>query len=200
MYNFGMTKKYIWPRDIADAGYWYLTVLSEFAGGASLDDIVSRVLTDPSFGARPSRRQAQRKLYNLVDAGWLERQGSYKQASYAITDEGRNRLSQLEQLSFSRSEAHAKAWDKRWRIVIFDIPETQREARYQIRRLLKELGFVQLQLSVWIHPLPLLEAFRRIQTAYGVAEHLFLLEVVDFVPPAKTKAHFNKRYPTLIFS
>jgi len=43
-------------------------------------------------------------------------------------------------------------WDRRWRIVIFDIPHTRRALRDRIRGILKRLGFYQLQRSVWVHP------------------------------------------------
>ncbi len=47
------------------------------------------------------------------------------------------------------------AWDKKWRIVIFDIPEKQRKrARNALREKLQKLGFCQLQKSVWAHPYP----------------------------------------------
>ncbi|PIR82664.1 CRISPR-associated endonuclease Cas2 [Candidatus Kaiserbacteria bacterium CG10_big_fil_rev_8_21_14_0_10_59_10] len=47
---------------------------------------------------------------------------------------------------------NAKAWDGKWRIVIFDIPERYRTLRNRIRALLKSAGFVQLQQSVWVFP------------------------------------------------
>jgi DNA-binding PadR family transcriptional regulator len=46
-------------------------------------------------------------------------------------------------------------WDKKWRVVIFDIPdETKRRARDALRDKLKNLGFYQLQKSVWAFPYP----------------------------------------------
>jgi len=46
-------------------------------------------------------------------------------------------------------------WDKKWRIVIFDIPEKQRKrARNALREKLQKLGFYQLQKSVWALPYP----------------------------------------------
>lgn len=40
-------------------------------------------------------------------------------------------------------------WDGKWRLVIWDIPETRRSVRDLLRSKLKELGFKQLQKSVW---------------------------------------------------
>ena len=46
-------------------------------------------------------------------------------------------------------------WDKKWRVVIFDIPdETKRRARDALRDKLKNLGFYQLQKSVLAFPYP----------------------------------------------
>jgi len=46
-----------------------------------------------------------------------------------------------------------KPWDKKWRLVVFDIPEKNRLARDALRKKLKELGFAPLQRSTWISPL-----------------------------------------------
>jgi hypothetical protein len=45
-----------------------------------------------------------------------------------------------------------KIWDKKWRLVIFDIPEKRRKARDALRIKLKDLGFYELQKSVFVHP------------------------------------------------
>jgi len=45
-------------------------------------------------------------------------------------------------------------WDKKWRIVIFDIPEKKRYQREIFRDKLKKLGFLKLQKSVFIFPYP----------------------------------------------
>ncbi len=46
-------------------------------------------------------------------------------------------------------------WDKKWRIVIFDIPERKgRRARNAMREKLQKLNFFQLQKSVWACPYP----------------------------------------------
>ncbi len=47
-----------------------------------------------------------------------------------------------------------KKWDGRWRLVIFDIPEKNKEQRNAFRSYLKHLGFSQVQQSVWAHPYP----------------------------------------------
>ena len=43
-------------------------------------------------------------------------------------------------------------WDGKWRIVVFDIPVKQNPGREALRKKMKNLGFKQLQKSVWIIP------------------------------------------------
>lgn len=45
-------------------------------------------------------------------------------------------------------------WDKKWRIVIFDIPNDFSQARHVFRSKLKLLGFQMLQKSVFVVPYP----------------------------------------------
>ena len=49
-------------------------------------------------------------------------------------------------------EIKRHAWDKKWRIVIFDIPEKIKKVRESFRYHLKRLGFRELQHSVFVLP------------------------------------------------
>ncbi len=172
-----------------------MQVIKEISAGASLNEIMDKVLVNPNFGKRPTRREVQRQLYNLEEVGLIKKSGTYGKAEFAITKTG---IEELEKLTFLKyKQPKIAKWDGRWRLVAFDIPEPLRDARHHIRRLLKELGFKQLQLSLWIHPLPYLEAFHAIQKAYGIEQHLQLLEVVDFQPTGNMMKHFKKLYPAL---
>ena len=43
-------------------------------------------------------------------------------------------------------------WDKKWRIIIFDIPESLKLKRDSLRLHLKQIGFIELQKSVFVCP------------------------------------------------
>ncbi len=43
-------------------------------------------------------------------------------------------------------------WDGKWRLVIFDIPETSRKIRNELRRILIQQNFLPIQKSVFISP------------------------------------------------
>ena len=50
----------------------------------------------------------------------------------------------------SRIKSNQERWDGKWRIVMFDIPESNRILRNELRRSLKKFGFLGWQQSVWV--------------------------------------------------
>lgn len=46
----------------------------------------------------------------------------------------------------------AQKWDKKWRIVLFDIPEKKKKIREALRHHLKNFDFFEYQKSVFVHP------------------------------------------------
>ncbi|MCD6539117.1 MAG: CRISPR-associated endonuclease Cas2 [Candidatus Omnitrophica bacterium] len=45
-----------------------------------------------------------------------------------------------------------QGWDKKWRILIYDIPEKYKIKREYLRKFLKNLGFGKVQNSCWVSP------------------------------------------------
>lgn len=129
------------------------------------------------------RRIASLKYNKFINTG--------SDSDIKITDKG---LAALNNIEFEQIVDN-KPWDKQWRLVIYDIPESKRLARNKIRQLLKDLGFRQLQISVWAHPLPCLKQFKIIRDAYGIENHLLLLEINDSDTFAGLKKQFSKQYP-----
>lgn len=67
-----------------------------------------------------------------------------------VTQKGENQLSFLEKHNFKLKIP--KKWDGRWRVVIFDIKESKKRIREQLRITLSQIGFLKLQNSIWIFP------------------------------------------------
>lgn len=63
-----------------------------------------------------------------------------------------------------------KFWDKKWRIVIFDIPEKKlgKTQRNLFRAKLQNIGFYQLQKSVWVCPFPCEKEIQLICEVYEI--------------------------------
>lgn len=61
-------------------------------------------------------------------------------------------------------------WDKKWRIVVFDVLEKKKNARDAFREQLKRLGFYQLQESVFVHAFPCFDEVEFLRQIYGIGE------------------------------
>ena len=72
-------------------------------------------------------------------------------------------------------------WDRKWRVVMFDIWETRKAERDQLRGVLLRMGFVKLQASVWIFPYPCEElfVFVRTQLRLGPAVRYMVVDEID---------------------
>lgn len=60
-----------------------------------------------------------------------------------------------------------KKWDKKWRVVIFDISEKHKWVRDVFRMRLRQLGLYQLQKSVFVSPYPCFDEIEFLRELYG---------------------------------
>lgn len=151
----------------------------------SLDPVTTKLLKEAQ---KDPEKEISRLIYYAKDRGYLNRK-------LHTTTTGSDRLRKIQ---FSHLEM-AKPWDGKWRIVMYDIPEEKKAAREQIRRLIKQLGFVQLQRSVWIHPLPCFEEFIRIKQAHSLESTLILIETDEISGVRRFHRHFRRLYPNIKF-
>jgi len=72
-------------------------------------------------------------------------------------------------------------WDKKWRMLMFDIPEKKKFLREKVRRMLRSFGFYRLQDSVWVFPHECREVLELLRTRYKIrSEALYaLMDTVD---------------------
>lgn len=101
------------------------------------------------MGLLPHQRDNEiikRTVDRLYEQGHLKHQ----KGKLALTHTGLKMLAKLD--TKFRTWGHPKRWDKRWRVVVFDIPEKRRKSRDQMRATLQSIGFEQLQRSVWVYP------------------------------------------------
>lgn len=82
--------------------------------------------------------------------GFIKFQNRNGKMIVRLTKRGENRLLkyQLREVSIKKP----RSWDKKWRVIIFDIKENIRGKRDAFRNGLCDLGFKRLQNSVWVYP------------------------------------------------
>lgn len=83
-------------------------------------------------------------IYRLEKEGYLQKVEEQGRKKYLTTLKGKVKI--LAYLKIDRK------WDGKWRIVVFDVPETKKKMRNFFREKLADLGFRKLQESVWICP------------------------------------------------
>jgi phenylacetic acid degradation operon negative regulatory protein len=73
-------------------------------------------------------------------------------------------------------ECWERAWDDKWRIVLFDLPTHRQSARVKLIRWLREHHFGCLQRSVWVHPDPAVLPRPMLQEWAGDAARVTVVE------------------------
>lgn len=81
-----------------------------------------------------------------------ERHGRDGTITLVLSEEGKRRA-----LSYRLDDLRIKTparWDRKWRVVLFDVPEGMKKLRDAFRFRLRQLGFLELQKSVFVFPYP----------------------------------------------
>jgi len=113
----------------------------------------------------------RRKFYDLAKKGYFDISKENNKTFFRVSKKGKGLVEMLK-LATGQLE-----WDKKWRVLIFDIPEKQRRKRDYLRNKLIELGFKLLQGSVWITPYPLPDSFSDFLAEIKVRPYLYSLTV-----------------------
>ncbi len=87
------------------------------------------------------------------------------------------------------------AWDGRWRMVIFDLPREHAHQRYVLTTHLRQLGFVMLRDSTWLHPYPCFDVVDTIVRYCGVARAITTAEVTHL--DASSERVLRRKFPGL---
>jgi DNA-binding transcriptional regulator PaaX len=134
---------------------------SIFMGGAiaiasTSPTFVSRILPNIIKYAKYKikNKKQQKSFYStfnrLKNKGMIKIEYRGKQIHISLTEEGKKMAGkyQINDLKIDKP----KKWDKKWRILIFDIENKQNIKREALRGKIKEWGLYQLQKSVWVYP------------------------------------------------
>lgn len=130
-------------------------------------------------------RSAIRKLYKskLIDY----KENNDGTVSMTLTSKGKKKI-----IQFNLDLMEVKKpfrWDKLWRLVIFDIPEEERQGRRALAAKLKELGFYPVQKSVFIHPFECKDEIDFITEIFNLRPYvrLFTVKETDIEPDLRNR-------------
>lgn len=126
------------------------------------------------------RRALYRAIRGLYHSKLLEeKRNPNGSITLTLSEDGRKKALtyKLDEMKILRP----KIWDKKWRLVVFDVPERHKELRDILRKRLRQLDFYELQKSVFIHPFPCNDEIEYIIEFYNVRPYVrqLLAEWVD---------------------
>lgn len=131
---------------------------------------------DSMYGWVPEkykRHNFNHLVWRSLKTGYIEKIEKQGEIYIRLTSEGNKKIVR----DFPFLAFQNRKWDKKWRVVIFDIEEISKQTRDRFRGKLKELGFGMLQESVWISPYDIAQDFIEFIDAQNLNESAYLLEV-----------------------
>ncbi|HEY4518285.1 MAG TPA: hypothetical protein VJG48_01510 [Candidatus Paceibacterota bacterium] len=126
-------------------------------------------------GNKQKRWYMRKVLVELENKGLVKQERHGNKIKYHLTDNGQDCLADIELGSYQIPKQFI--WDGKWRVVAFDIKESVRHAREDLRDTLVTLGFEKLQHSVWVHPYPCAEVISIIKRKYNLNREILYAEV-----------------------
>jgi len=141
-------------------------------------------------GKKHKPKSTVNAFYRLYKQGYIALEKKRHQYYISLTQEGRKKAGfyQINTLEIRKP----KQWDKKWRIVMFDIPHRNRFVREALRGALKQLGFHLLQKSVWIHPFACKDEIDLLRSFFGLTlDELRLVVAQDIGESTNLKKVFH---------
>lgn len=171
---------------VAGGGILLISLASPVAGAAMIKNLLRGYFYKRSF----EKERFLRDLKNLQRRELIDfKELDGGRVQIVITRAGRQKM-----LSYDIDDIHLKKtgkWDKKWRLIIFDIPVNQKQARDAFGRKLRSMNFYPLQKSVYVAPYPCEDEIEFLAMIFDVRRHILILHVSDFEGEEKLKNHFG---------
>lgn len=154
-----------------------LVVSGAICVAASSPYFVRNLLKNFKKWKKYSKKKINDSFSNLKRQGFIKIRKENHQIYIELTEKGRYKagMYQINDLKIKRP----KKWDKKWRIIIFDISELKKLHRAAFRGKLKEIGFYPLQKSVWVYPYDCRSEVELLKDFFGLKEKEVRLIVAE---------------------
>ncbi len=147
------------------------------------------IRTMSKLGILPNPR---RKEYVSSSASKLTKRGlmKFENGYYQLTEKGERILRRWEFSNYQLRKP--KKWDRKWRIVIYDISEKRKgKIRRQIFDLFKTAGFYRLQDSIWVYPYDCEDIIGLLKTDFGVGKETLYIIANEIENDKYLREHFG---------
>ena len=145
------------------------------------------------FGIEPKNKwqkyNINHSIKRLKDNGLICFEKTDKGTFARLTHKGEEKLRKFRILGYKFEKP--RKWDKKWRMLIFDIKETRKGIRDKIRFTLKRIGFLRLQDSVWVYPYDCEDFVNLMKADFKIGKDLLYLIVDTIEGDTKIKNYFK---------
>ncbi len=135
-----------------------------------------------------NQKKLRFELKRLQRNGIIEQSDENGETVLKLTDKGKTKLFKFKLDNMQLDDKH---WDKRWRLVAYDIPTKNRKHAEIFRGFLKRMGFVMLQKSLWITPYPCNKEIEFLKNLYDLRENVTVLTVSNIEGESAYKRYFG---------
>lgn len=139
-------------------------------------------------GNSSDRLRIKRAVSRLEHAGYIE-QKETASGQFVLTQKGREKA--MRHALARMKIASQKTWDKKWRLIMFDIPEGKKQARRAMNLALKKLGCAQYQKSVFITPFPCEKEIGFVGESFAVRDNIRIVVAIEIEKADALKKHFR---------
>ena len=126
-------------------------------------------------------RQALNRAINSLYTSHLIQEKNHKDGTttLVLSENGKQKALRFD-IDKLEIKKHVQ-WDKKWRVIMFDIPEKLKRLRDSLRLHFKEIGLIELQKSVFVSPYPCNKEIEFILEFYNAHKHVrfVLAEKID---------------------
>lgn len=84
-----------------------------------------------------------------------------------------------------------KRWDRRYRLIIFDVPEKRRKVRERLRMVMRDIGFLRIQDSAWVFPYDCEEFVALLKADLHIGKDVLYAVIEEIENDAVIRRHFN---------
>jgi DNA-binding transcriptional regulator PaaX len=122
----------------------------------------------------------------LIKNGYLQKN---TKGFLSLTNQGMEKLKRYELSDYKL--VIPRVWDRKWRVLIFDIPEYRRGLREKIRLTLLSIGFKRVQDSVWVFPYDCAELISLLKADFKIGKDLLYMVVESIENDGSLIKHFQ---------
>lgn len=98
---------------------------------------------------------------------------------------------EMEKRKMSLIKNKPRKWDRRYRLVMFDIPEARRKTRDQLRYQMSDVGFLRVQDSAWVYPYDCEEFIALLKADLHIGKDVLYVVVEEIENDAQIRKHFG---------